>query len=71
MMAKIQRTAFAAADMRQKPKPHILAWTVNGTATAVRKAIGRAWCEEDPNEGWKAARIEGIKVVKITMTAIQ
>lgn len=67
-MAKIQQMAFAAIDMRQKPKPHILSWTVNGSAAAVRQAIGKAWYQEDPKEGWKAARTEGIKVVKIAMT---
>lgn len=68
-MAKIQQTAFAAVDMTSWRKPHVLAWTVNGTANAVRQAVGKAWCEEDPKEGWRAARIEGIKVMKITMTA--
>ena len=68
-MAKIEQTAFAAADMTSWSKPHILAWTVSGSATAVRIAVGKAWCEEDPNDGWRAAKIEGIKVLKITMTA--
>ena len=68
-MAKIKQTAFAAADMRGWGKPYFLAWTVSGTATEVRKKIGEAWCEENPSDGWKAARIEGIKVLKIEMIA--
>jgi hypothetical protein len=68
-MAKIKQTAFAAVDMTSWQKPHILSWTVSGTAAAVRQAVGRAYCEENPKDGWKAARIEGMKVLKIAMVA--
>jgi len=70
-MAKIKQTAFAAADMQSYYKPYFLAWTISGTATEVRRKIGKAWCEENPSEGWKAARIAGIKVHKITMSSHQ
>jgi hypothetical protein len=67
-MVKIKQSAFAAAELNGK-KPHILSWTVCGTAEGVRRTVGKAWCEENPKEGWKAARIEGMKVLKITMVA--
>jgi hypothetical protein len=70
-MTKIKQTAFAAADMRSYGKPYFMAWTVSGTATGVRRKIGEAWCAEDPAEGWKAAKIEGIKVHKIAITSLQ
>lgn len=69
-MAKIMQRAFAAIDMSVKP-PHILAWTVSGAAYYVRDRIGKTWYPDDPKEGWKAARVEGIRVKKITLTVDQ
>ena len=40
-------------------------WTIKMSAREVRKEVGRAWCIGDPVEGWKAARNEGMRVVKV------
>jgi hypothetical protein len=70
-MSKITQTAFAAVDLRGSGKPWIMAWSIRGLAKDVRDEVGKAWCKEDPAMGWRAAKIEGIKVVKIDMTANQ
>ena len=67
-MAKITQTAFAAVDTTTKP-PHICVWTISGVAYMVRDKIGKAWDPDDPRAGWKAAKIEGMRVAKIAMTA--
>lgn len=64
---KIRQKAFAAINIGD-PK-HILAWTVAAMAQTVRERVGRTWCEEDSKEGWRAARIEGMRVIKIEMVA--
>jgi hypothetical protein len=61
-----KQMAFAATDTLVQP-PHILAWTINGTARAVRNEIGKAWRRDDPSEGWKEAKRDGMRVVKIEM----
>lgn len=65
---KFRQAAFAGVVMDGK-KPHIMAWSVSGSASHVRHQIGRSWCKEDPREGWKAAKIEGIRVVKVDLCA--
>jgi hypothetical protein len=35
----------------------------------VRDKIGKVWEPDDPKSGWKAARIEGMRVMKIEVTA--
>ena len=66
-MTKIKQTAFAAINIDLPGKPHICAWTVSGSAKGVRDAVGRAWRKENSAEGWKAAKIEGMRVFKIDM----
>lgn len=70
-MAKIEQEAFAAINVDSPGKKHICAWTVSGSAKGVRDAVGRGWCKENPAAGWKAARLDGMRVFKITMTVIQ
>ena len=70
-MAKITQTAFAAVDTTSWNKGHIMSWTVKGTAGGVRQEVGRVWLPEDPKEGWQAARAEGIRVKKITLSTFQ
>jgi hypothetical protein len=65
-MTKIKLSAFAAVDTRDKP-PHICVWTVSGTAAMVRQKIGKAWLPDDPKAGWRGAKIEGMRVIKIDM----
>lgn len=67
-MAKIKLPAFAAVDTTTKP-PHICVWTIAGSAGYVRDKIGKVWSPEDPKAGWKAARIEGMRVMKVEITA--
>ncbi len=67
-MRQIKQYAFAAAYVDDK-SPHIMSWTIAGSPFTVRQRVGEQWCKEDPKNGWKAARIEGIKVVKVTLTA--
>ena len=67
-MAKIKLPAFAAVDTTTKP-PHICVWTICGSATQVRDKIGKVWHPDDPKSGWRGARIEGIRVMKIEITA--
>lgn len=69
-MPKVKQKAFAATYEHHK-EPHIMIWTIAGTPSIVRERVGKQWCTEDPKNGWKAARIEGIKVVKIVMTTVQ
>ncbi len=68
-MAKIKQTAFAAIDTRDKP-PHICVWTVSGTAARVREKIGKTWLPENPKAGWRGARIEGMRVIKIDLCGV-
>ena len=70
MMPKVQQTAFAAMYVHQK-QPHIMSWTIAGSPFTVRDRVGKQWDGADPKAGWKAARVDGIKVVKIVMTAVQ
>ncbi len=65
---KIKQPAFAAYYKDEK-KPHIMAWTICGSAEGVRRTIGKQWDSEDPKTGWKAAKIEGIRVIKIDLCA--
>lgn len=69
-MAKLKipkpQKAFAALDTSSG---WIAAWTIHGTTNAVRKAVGKVWCSEA--EGWKAARIEGMRCVKIELRVIR
>lgn len=65
-MAKIKMTAFAAVDTASKP-PHICVWTICGSAGQVRDKIGKVWEPDDPKDGWKAARIEGMRVLKVNI----
>jgi hypothetical protein len=67
-MLKITQPAFAAAYMDGK-KPHIMSWTVSGNAGTVRRTVGKSWHKDDPAIGWKAARKEGVKVIKIALVA--
>lgn len=68
-MPTIKQPAFAAIMDPDSKRPHIMSWTVSGSAQHVRWQVGKAWCQEDPANGWKAAKIEGVRVVKITMMA--
>lgn len=65
---KLQQPAFAAVYMDGK-QPHIMSWTVSGSATSVRDKVGKSWHKDDPATGWKAARKEGVKVLKIALVA--
>ena len=65
-MTKIKQSAFAAVDTAVS-KPHVCVWTVCGSAGQVRDKIGKIWLPEDPKAGWKAARIEGMRVLKIDL----
>jgi hypothetical protein len=65
---QVKQSAFAAMYVHQK-QPHIMSWTIAGSPFTVRERVGKQWCAEDPKNGWKAARIEGVKVVKVTLTA--
>jgi hypothetical protein len=67
-MAKIKQAAFAAVDTTIEP-PHICVWTVSGAAYLVRDKIGKVWDPDDPKSGWSAAKIEGMRVMKIEMSA--
>ncbi len=67
-MAKAKLAAFAAVDTKCKP-PHICVWTISGTARSVREKIGKVWLPEDHVAGWKGAKIEGIRVHKVEVTA--
>lgn len=51
--------------------PHVPVWTILGSAKGVREAAGRQWCQDDPANGWKAARIEGARVVKVEIKIIR
>jgi len=62
------QTAFAALDTTTD---WIAKWTIHGSATAVRRAIGEVWDKSDPSEGWKAAKIEGMRVVKIELRVLR
>lgn len=66
-MPKFTQTAFAAVDTTTKP-PHICVWTISGAAYLVRDKIGKVWEPDDPKSGWTAARIEGMRVVKIDLS---
>lgn len=70
-MPKITKTAFAAVDTTSHNKGRIMSWTIRGTASGARQEVGKAWFKEDPKEGWLAARAEGIRVKKITLTICQ
>ncbi len=64
------QTAFAAIDRNDK-SAHIAAWTIKGTAKLVREAVGETWLNGNHSEGWKAAKIEGMKVVKINIKVLK
>lgn len=68
---KIKQSAFAAICADSPGKPYIIPWTVNDTATAVRNTVGRAWCKDDHAAGWRAAKVEGMRVIKIDISADQ
>jgi hypothetical protein len=70
-MTKITQTAFAAVDTTSINKNHIMSWTVSGSAGGVRRQVGKAWDAGDPKQGWHAARAEGIRVKKITISTFQ
>lgn len=65
-MTKIKQAAFVAVDTMAKP-PRLCIWTVSGSAARVREKIGKTWLPEDPKVGWKGARIEGMRVIKIDL----
>lgn len=50
---------------------HIPVWTIHGTAGGVRDAVGRSWSANDPKGGWKAAKIEGAKIVKVEVRVVK
>lgn len=61
------QTGFGATF---KPDGWVAAWTIHGSASAVRDAVGRQWRKEDMVNGWKAAKIEGAKVVKVEIRIV-
>lgn len=63
------QTAFAAIDRNDKSR-HILAWTIRGSATLVRQAIGFSWLGDDWEAGWKSAKSDGMRVVKIKLSLL-
>lgn len=65
---KIKQPAFAAVYNDEK-KPHIMAWTVCGSASLVRQRVGKSWHKDDWETGWREAKIEGVRVVKIDLCA--
>lgn len=67
MPTKPQR-AFAAMSTSNG---WVSAWTIHGTSHAVREAVGRQWCKENPVNGWKAARLDGMRCVKIELRVIR
>lgn len=71
-MAKLKipkpQKAFAALDTSTG---WIATWTICGTTHGVREAVGRIWSKEDPANGWKAARLEGMRCVKIELHVIR
>lgn len=67
-MAKSQFMFGAVLDSDKEH--HVARWTLHGQAAQVRDAVGKVWCEEDPTEGWKAARIEGMRVVRVELRIV-
>jgi len=67
-MAKIKQTAFAAVNTAAKPH-HISFWTISGTPASVRLKVGKGWNPDNPKDGWITAKIDGMRVVKVTMVA--
>lgn len=62
-MKRKPQTGFGAVFSADDP--HVPAWTIASAAYHVREEVGRQWCKEDPASGWKAAKIEGARVVKV------
>jgi ribonuclease HI len=67
MAKRITKKAFAAIDTTND---HIASWTISGSAQYVRDQIGKVWLPSDPKEGWKEARIEGMRVVKVEIRTL-
>lgn len=54
-----------------RPDGWVPSWTISGGASQVRQHVGRSWNKENPAEGWKAAKIEGAKVVKVEIRIVK
>lgn len=67
----IRETGFAAVNIDTNP-PHIMVWSVAGSASGVRKAVADNW-PIDPHglvSGWKAAMRSGVRVRKIKIKTV-
>ena len=60
------QSLFGAADM-DRDDPYIPTWTLHMTAASVRASVGEAWDENDHLKGWRAAKKDGMRVVKCTL----
>lgn len=67
---KIIASGFAGINPHGS-KPYIMTWSVRATAKDARRAIGANWNHiGDDDEGWKVAKHDGIRVRRVTITAI-
>jgi hypothetical protein len=67
---KITETGFAAINIETKP-PHIMVWSICGTARGVRKEVADNWPPRDgERDGWKAAKRDGVRVRKIKIETV-
>ena len=69
-MKPIKQVAFCGLNTGLKP-PHLMVWSVKGTAARVRAEIGNSWYEKDERgSGWKSAHRDGIRVVKVEIKTL-
>ena len=70
MARKKPQKMFGATNVNDAD-PWVSAWTISMTARNVRNEIGKAWKPENPAEGWKSARIDGMRVVKVEVQIVR
>lgn len=50
---------------------HVPTWTIASSASDVRQSVGRSWSPIDPVNGWKAAKEDGVRVVKVEIRIVR
>ena len=67
---KLKETGFVAINIKTKP-PHMMVWSVAGSAGGVRKNIADNWPDRRGQQsGWKGAMRDGVRVRKIRIETI-
>lgn len=51
--------------------PRVSPWTMKGTPRLVRQEVGKQWDASDPVAGWKAARKNGARLVKLEVRIVK